>query len=127
MPYALWSLYAPRGDDSPTKDAALYDKLNFNFIRDMAPVAGIDRQPLVLEVTPSFPARNVPEFIAYAKAHPGQINFASAGIGNMTHLAAERFKMMTGSCSAVSLQLVSQWSLGSSSSALKSPSLHRQG
>ena len=63
-------------------NATLYDKLNFNFIRDIAPVAGIIRVPLVMEVNPSFPAKTVPEFIAYAKANPGKINMASAGIGS---------------------------------------------
>jgi tripartite-type tricarboxylate transporter receptor subunit TctC len=61
--------------------AAFYDKLNFNFIRDIAPVAGIIRAANILEVNPSVPATTVPEFIAYAKAHPGKVNFASAGNG----------------------------------------------
>jgi tripartite-type tricarboxylate transporter receptor subunit TctC len=77
-------------------NATLYDKLNFNFIRDIAPVASISREPLVMVVHPSFPARTVPEFIAYAKANPGTINMASSGNGNITHLAGEIFKMMTG-------------------------------
>jgi tripartite-type tricarboxylate transporter receptor subunit TctC len=71
-------------------------KLNFNFIRDFAPVAGIVGVPFVMEVHPSVPAKTVPEFIAYAKANPGKINLASAGIGNVTHLAGEMFKMMAG-------------------------------
>jgi tripartite-type tricarboxylate transporter receptor subunit TctC len=77
-------------------NATLYDKLNFNFIRDVAPVAGIMRVPMVMEVNPSFPAKTVPEFIAYAKADPGRINMASAGIGTATHVAGEMFKVMAG-------------------------------
>jgi len=77
-------------------NAALYDKLNYNFIRDIAPVAGVMRVPLVMEVNPSIPAKTVPEFIAYAKANPGRINFASGGIGTSIHLSGELFKMMTG-------------------------------
>jgi tripartite-type tricarboxylate transporter receptor subunit TctC len=76
--------------------AAVYVKLDFNFGRDIAPVASLTRGPLVMEVNPSFPARTVPEFIAYAKAHPGAINMASAGIGNTTHLVGELFMMLTG-------------------------------
>jgi tripartite-type tricarboxylate transporter receptor subunit TctC len=75
---------------------SLYDKLNFNFLRDIAPVAGIMREPNVLVVGQSFPARTVPEFIAYAKANPGKINFASPGIGTSIHLSGELFKMMAG-------------------------------
>ena len=77
-------------------NATLYEKLNFNFIRDIAPVASIDRTPLVMEVNQSFPARSVPEFIAYAKAKPGKINMASAGTGTGQHVAGELFKMMAG-------------------------------
>ena len=77
-------------------NASLYDKLNYNFIRDIAPVASVAGVPLVMEVHPSVPARTVPEFIAYAKANPGKISMASAGIGNSTHVAGELFKMMTG-------------------------------
>jgi tripartite-type tricarboxylate transporter receptor subunit TctC len=77
-------------------NATLYDKLNFNFIRDIAPVASTDRVPLVMEVNPAFPAGSVPEFIAYAKANPGRINMASAGIGTGQHVAGELFKMMAG-------------------------------
>jgi tripartite-type tricarboxylate transporter receptor subunit TctC len=77
-------------------NAALYDKLSYNFIRDFAPVAGVMRVPLVMEVNPSIPAKTVPEFIAYAKANPGKINFASGGIGTSIHLSGELFKMMTG-------------------------------
>ena len=71
-------------------NASLYDKLNFNFIRDIAPVAGIVELPLVMEVTPSFPAKTVPEFIAYAKAKPGKVNMASNGIGTSSHVVGER-------------------------------------
>jgi tripartite-type tricarboxylate transporter receptor subunit TctC len=77
-------------------NATLYDKLNFNFIRDIAPVAGIVRQPQIMLVHPSFPAKTVPEFIAYAKANPGKISMASAGNGTGPHLGGELFKMMTG-------------------------------
>ncbi len=77
-------------------NATLYDKLNFNFIRDIAPVAGIELAPLVMEVNPSFPAKTVPEFIAYAKANPGKINMASAGAGGPQHVAGELFKFMAG-------------------------------
>ena len=77
-------------------NATLYDKLNFNFIRDIAPVAGIIRQPNVMVVNPSVPAKTVPEFIAYAKANPGKISMASAGNGNPAHVSGELFKMMTG-------------------------------
>jgi tripartite-type tricarboxylate transporter receptor subunit TctC len=76
--------------------ATLYDKLNFNFIRDIAPVAGIVRVPNVMEVNPSVPVKTVPEFIAYAKANPGKINYASAGNGTTVHLAGELFRIMTG-------------------------------
>jgi tripartite-type tricarboxylate transporter receptor subunit TctC len=74
----------------------LYDKLNFNFARDIWPVAGIARVPLVMEVHPSVPAKTVPEFIAYAKAHPGKISMASSGVGTPPHVGGEYFKMMTG-------------------------------
>jgi tripartite-type tricarboxylate transporter receptor subunit TctC len=77
-------------------NAALYDKLNFNFISDIAPVAGVFRGPYVMMVHPSVPARSVPEFIAYAKATPRKVNMASAGIGTATHLGGELFKMMAG-------------------------------
>jgi tripartite-type tricarboxylate transporter receptor subunit TctC len=77
-------------------NATLYDKLNFNFISDIAPVAGIMRGPLVMVVNPSFPAKTVPEFIAYAKENPGTINMASGGNGTTPHVAGELFKMMTG-------------------------------
>jgi tripartite-type tricarboxylate transporter receptor subunit TctC len=73
-------------------NATLYDKLNFNFIRDIAPVAGILRSTFVMLVNPAFPAQTVPEFIDYAKANPGKINMASAGSGNLSHVAGELFK-----------------------------------
>jgi len=76
--------------------ATLYDKLNFNFIRDIAPVAGIMRAPNVMEVNPGVPVKTVPEFIAYARANPGRINFASPGIGTSIHMSGELFKMMSG-------------------------------
>jgi tripartite-type tricarboxylate transporter receptor subunit TctC len=77
-------------------NAALYEKLNFNFIHDISPVASIIRMPNVMVVNPSVPVRTVPEFIAYAKANPGKVNMASGGIGTPQHLAGELFKMMTG-------------------------------
>jgi tripartite-type tricarboxylate transporter receptor subunit TctC len=77
-------------------NATLYQKLSFNFIRDIAPVAGVVRLPNVMEVNPSFPAKTVPEFIAYANANPGKINMGSPGNGTSQHLAGELFKMMTG-------------------------------
>jgi tripartite-type tricarboxylate transporter receptor subunit TctC len=77
-------------------NATLYDKLDFNFIRDIAPVASIARDPFAMEVHPSVPVKTVSEFIAYAKANPGKINMASAGIGSGNHIAGELFKMMTG-------------------------------
>src|SRR5215475_2319635 len=77
-------------------NATLYPKLSFNFIRDSAPVAGIMRVPNVMEVNPSLPAKTVAEFIAYAKANPGKINWATSGNGTSVHLSGELFKMMTG-------------------------------
>ena len=77
-------------------NATLYDKLNFNFVRDIAPVAGIMRVPEVMVVNPSVPAKTVPEFIAYAKANPGKINLGSPGIGTPGHVDGELFKMMAG-------------------------------
>jgi tripartite-type tricarboxylate transporter receptor subunit TctC len=77
-------------------NATLYDKLNHNFIRDIAPVATITRQPNVMVVNPSFPAKTVPEFIAYAKANPGKINFATGGIGSSPHVIGELLKTMAG-------------------------------
>ena len=77
-------------------NATLYDKLHYNFIRDIMPVAGVDRVPNVMEIHPSVPAKTVPEFIAYAKANPGKINMGSGGNGTSQHVAGELFKMMTG-------------------------------
>jgi len=77
-------------------NATLYKNLPYNFIRDIAPVAGLIRSPNVMEVTDSFPAKNVAEFIAYCKANPGKINMASSGSGTSVHLSGELFKFMTG-------------------------------
>src|SRR6201987_5004868 len=77
-------------------NATLYKNLTFNFIRDMAPVAGFIRVPNVMEVNPNVPAKTVAEFIAYAKANPGKVNMASAGFGTSTHLSGALFMMMTG-------------------------------
>jgi tripartite-type tricarboxylate transporter receptor subunit TctC len=77
-------------------NATLYEKLNFNFIRDIAPVAGLIRVPLVMEVHPSVPAKSVWEFIAYAKANPGKINMGSGGNGTTLHVSGELFKLMAG-------------------------------
>src|SRR5258708_8532342 len=76
-------------------NTTLYEKLDFNFLHDVAPVAGLVRLPMVLLVNPSFPATTLAEFIAYAKANPGKINMASPGIGTPMHVAGELFKMMT--------------------------------
>src|SRR5262249_21740769 len=76
-------------------------KLNYNFVRDIVPIAGIFRVPNVMVVHPSVPAKTVPEFIAYAKANPGKINVESPGAGTSTHLAGELFKLMTGVCALV--------------------------
>jgi tripartite-type tricarboxylate transporter receptor subunit TctC len=81
---------------SNAANTSLYDRLNFNFIRDVAPIAGIIRVPLILEVHPSFSAKTVPEFIAYAKANPGKISIASTGAGSPSHVTGELFKMMAG-------------------------------
>ena len=78
-----------------TVNATLYENLKFDFMRDIAPVAGIIRFPNLMEVNPSFPAKTVPEFISYAKANPGKVTFASTGIGTTQHLSGELFKMMT--------------------------------
>jgi tripartite-type tricarboxylate transporter receptor subunit TctC len=83
-------------DVSAAFNATLYDRLNFNFIRDIAPVANVVRVPNVIAVHPSFPAKTVPEFIAYAKGKPGQITMATAGVGSIAHVFGELFKMMAG-------------------------------
>ena len=77
-------------------NATLYDKLSFNFIRDIAPVAGVIRYPLVMQVNPSFPAKTVTEFISYVKSNPGKVSYGSGGIGSSIHVASELFKMMAG-------------------------------
>jgi tripartite-type tricarboxylate transporter receptor subunit TctC len=77
-------------------NASLYAKLNFNFLRDIAPVAGVDRSSFIMVVNPTFPAKTVPEFIAYTKANPGKINMASNGTGTVTHMAGAMFMAMTG-------------------------------
>jgi tripartite-type tricarboxylate transporter receptor subunit TctC len=77
-------------------NTTFYEKLNFNFLRDIAPIAGVVRLPFVMVVNPSVPATTVPEFIAYAKANPGKLTMASGGIGTATHVSGELFKMMAG-------------------------------
>jgi tripartite-type tricarboxylate transporter receptor subunit TctC len=89
--YTLLSVSSPNAIN-----ATLYQNLKFNFIRDIAPVASIMRVPLVMEVNPSVPVKTVPEFIAYAKANPGKISYASGGVGTPQHVSAELFKMLTG-------------------------------
>ena len=84
------------GTGANTINATLYPNLNFNFVRDVAPVAFVTGAPFVMAINPSFPAKTVPEFIAYAKANPGKINMASPGIGSTPHLCYELFKMLTG-------------------------------
>jgi tripartite-type tricarboxylate transporter receptor subunit TctC len=84
------------GSSSDAWNATLYDNLGFNFVHDIAPVAGIARSPNVMVVHPSFPAKTVPEFITYAKANPGKISMASAGVGSSSHTVGELFKMMAG-------------------------------
>jgi tripartite-type tricarboxylate transporter receptor subunit TctC len=79
-----------------TTNGTLYEHLDYDFIRDIAPVASISREPNVMVVNPSVPAKTVPEFIAYAKANPGKINYATAGIGSSQHMSGEMFKMMAG-------------------------------
>src|SRR5262249_12057417 len=81
---------------SVTTNATLYDKLSFNFIHDIRPVAMISGLPLVMEVNLDVPAKTVPEFIAYAKANPGKVSFASGGTGSMSHVGGELFKLLTG-------------------------------
>ena len=77
-------------------NATLYEKLSYNFIRDIAPVSGISREANVMVVNKAFPAKSVAEFIAYAKANPGRVNMASSGNGTSVHVAGELFKMMAG-------------------------------
>src|SRR3954467_9661253 len=77
-------------------NSTLYKKLNFNFVQDIAPVAGITRSPNIMEVTPSLPVKTVAEFIAYCKANPGKVNMASSGLGTSVHMSGELFKAMTG-------------------------------
>jgi tripartite-type tricarboxylate transporter receptor subunit TctC len=89
--YALLMIHPPSAIN-----ATLYGRLNFNFIRDIAPVAGVIRTPFVMEVNPAVPAKSVPEFIAFAKGNPGKISMASAGLGSGPHVAGELFKMMAG-------------------------------
>ena len=83
-------------DPTASINATLYEKLNYNFIRDIAPVAGIVLLPQVMVVHPSFSAQTVPEFIAYAKANPSKVNMASSGVGASSHLSGELLKMMAG-------------------------------
>jgi tripartite-type tricarboxylate transporter receptor subunit TctC len=92
-PNAYVTLYVTAGN---AINATLYEKLNFNFINDIAPVAFIQRVPLVMVVTPSLPSQTVPQFVDYAKSNPGKISFGSTGIGTASHLAGELFKFMTG-------------------------------
>jgi tripartite-type tricarboxylate transporter receptor subunit TctC len=89
-------IYAAADEYGHTVNTTLYDNLNFNFIRDVAPVANIIRTPLTMDVNPSVPVNTVPEFISYAKANPGKLNMGSAGIGTPQHVSGELFKMMTG-------------------------------
>src|SRR5262249_56642284 len=77
-------------------NVSLYEKLNFNFVRDIAMVGGVIKSPLVLEVHPSVPVKTGPELIAYAKANPGKLTLASFGVGTTSHVAGELFKMMSG-------------------------------
>jgi tripartite-type tricarboxylate transporter receptor subunit TctC len=79
-----------------TINATLFNNLNFDFLRDITPVASVFETPLVVEVNPSVPVRTIPEFITYARANPGKLNFATPGVGTPPHVAGELFKMMTG-------------------------------
>ena len=88
--HSSWSARRPRSN------ATLYEKLSFNFLRDIAPVSGIISIPFIMAVNPSFPAKTVSEFIAYARANPGKVNMASGGNGTAGHLSGELFKMMAG-------------------------------
>src|SRR4051812_34791801 len=78
-------------DASPSANATLYDKLSFNFIRDIAPIVGVMRVPLIMIVNPSSPAKTFQEFVAYAQANPGKVNYASPGNGTPNHLCGELF------------------------------------
>src|SRR5258708_30656509 len=89
-------LYAAFGVSPNAINATLYDKLNFNILTDVVPVAGIMRMPHIMLVHPSFPAKTVPEFIAYARANPGKVNMGSAGIGSTNHISGELLNMMAG-------------------------------
>jgi tripartite-type tricarboxylate transporter receptor subunit TctC len=89
-------MHAPRRHYSERSNAPLFDKLNFNFLRDIAPVAAIIRYPLVMQVNPSFPAKTVTEFISYVKSNPGKVSYGSGGNGTSIHVASELFKMMAG-------------------------------
>src|SRR5262249_55431269 len=82
-------------DSSPSTNATLYDKLNFNFIRDIAPIVGVMRVPFIMVINPTLPVKTIQEFVAYAKANSGKVNFASPGSGTPNHLCGELFKMMT--------------------------------
>ena len=95
-PHAARRLHAAAVNSQNAINVALYEKLNFDFVRDIAPVGMVESVPLVMEVHPSVPAKTVPEFIAYAKANPGKLNMASAGIGGPQHIAGELFKFMAG-------------------------------
>jgi tripartite-type tricarboxylate transporter receptor subunit TctC len=98
-------------------NANLYNKPGFEFLRDIAPVAGIMRVPLVMVVHPSFPATTVPEFIAYAKANPGKINMGSGGNGTSIHVSGELFKLMTGVEMCTCPIAAAPWRCGTSSAA----------
>ena len=89
-----YTLYAATSTNAV--NATFFDKLNFNFIRDLAMVGGVVRSPLVLEVHPAVPVNTVPELIAYAKANPGRLSLASFGVGSTSHVAGELFKMTAG-------------------------------
>ena len=103
-------------------NATLYEKLNFNFIRDIAPIASVIRAPFVMEINPSVPAKTVPEFIAYANSSPGKVSMASAGIGTGPHLAGELFNIMA-STKIVAVQLAprSPISLAGRSNCISTP------
>ena len=89
-----YTLYAATSTNAV--NATFFDRLNFNFVRDLAMVSGVVRSPLVLEVNPAVPVNTVPALVAYAKANPGKISLASFGVGSTSHVAGELFKMMAG-------------------------------